>query len=300
MNDLASDDTETKRAQRNARAASRLFRLPFRGRAWRGAAGQWSGCGTGISIDFHDHRPYVAGDDPRHIDWRAYARSGSYVMKLYQEEVSPSVDIVVDTSASMRFETDKRRRSLETFYFCLDSALESGATPRVWRVGGGAPSRIDIESALLGGVDLFAGRQSSNDAGSFHPDALANIAFRSGSLRVLVSDCLFPEEPEPLVKKLVAGKGRGVVLAPSAKAERDPEWSGELDMTDCETGRRRAESLSATRLAAYREAYRRHFQHWSTSCRRRGVAFSEVPAEVELGKALREHALPNAAVEPCH
>ena len=49
----------------------------------------FSGSGTGSSLDFQDHRAYSPGDDPRHINWQAYARTGSYTMKLFREEVRP-------------------------------------------------------------------------------------------------------------------------------------------------------------------------------------------------------------------
>ena len=83
-----------------AREASVHFRLPLGRRAWSGRAGAWAGVGRGVSLEFQDHRPYVPGDDPRHINWPAYARSGVYSMKLYREEVSPAVDVILDASAS--------------------------------------------------------------------------------------------------------------------------------------------------------------------------------------------------------
>ena len=86
-------------------------RLPFRNRTWRGDGGNWQGAGVGSSIDFQDHRPYLPGDDPRYIDWQAYARTGVYSMKLYREEVSPRVDVALDVSASMFFDDEKRQRA---------------------------------------------------------------------------------------------------------------------------------------------------------------------------------------------
>ncbi|MEJ6642028.1 MAG: DUF58 domain-containing protein [Akkermansiaceae bacterium] len=39
----------------------------------------------GSALYFQDHRAYSPGDDPRHINWQAYARTGQYTMKLYRE-----------------------------------------------------------------------------------------------------------------------------------------------------------------------------------------------------------------------
>lgn len=53
--------------------AAELFSLPL-GRASHPGPGNGPGQSTGSSIDFHDHRSCLPGDDPRHIDWAASAR----------------------------------------------------------------------------------------------------------------------------------------------------------------------------------------------------------------------------------
>ncbi|MGA0333468.1 MAG: DUF58 domain-containing protein, partial [Kiritimatiellia bacterium] len=80
----------------DARRCTGHLRLCLGERNWQGTQGNWAGAGVGSSIDFQDHRPYLPGDDPRYIDWAAYARSGQTIMKLYREEVRPVVDLVVD------------------------------------------------------------------------------------------------------------------------------------------------------------------------------------------------------------
>lgn len=55
----------------------------------------------GESVEFADHRPYVSGDDLRHIDWNIYGRLDRLFLKLFLEEEDLSLHIVVDCSASM-------------------------------------------------------------------------------------------------------------------------------------------------------------------------------------------------------
>ena len=43
----------------------------------------------------------VLGDEIRHLDWRAYARSDRYYIKLYEQETNLRATLVLDTSASM-------------------------------------------------------------------------------------------------------------------------------------------------------------------------------------------------------
>lgn len=277
---------------REARAAARVFRLPFRRELWRGPVGNWAGAGVGTSIDFQDHRPYVPGDDPRYIDWQAYARSDHYVMKLYREEVSPAVDLVFDTSSSMAADEKKKLRSLEVFFFALESSLASGTGLRPWILGSSGAERCSLEGvrdpALFG-----------RGGGQVDPSQLRSIGFRPGSLRVLVSDCLFPGEPDSVLTSLVSAKGRGIVLAPSSSEESDPRWHGQLELEDCETHHRCVEYIDDARLEGYRTAYTRHFQLWETSCRRRGIAFAQLPGEEKLTHALRDHALRALSVELC-
>ena len=57
----------------------------------------------GRGIDFEEFRPYQAGDDIRLIDWRATARTGRAVTKVFSEERERPVIIAVDQCSSMFF-----------------------------------------------------------------------------------------------------------------------------------------------------------------------------------------------------
>ncbi len=57
----------------------------------------------GQSIEFSEHRPYVPGDDPRYIDWRATAKFDKYFLKMFEHEASTSIFIILDTSGSMNY-----------------------------------------------------------------------------------------------------------------------------------------------------------------------------------------------------
>ncbi len=57
----------------------------------------------GASIDFAEHRGYVAGDDIRRVDWRLYARTDRYYVKQYEADTNTNVSILIDISRSMQF-----------------------------------------------------------------------------------------------------------------------------------------------------------------------------------------------------
>ena len=96
-----SEDIDLNQVSGRARAYTSLFALPLKDRNWKGNPGDYAGSGAGSSLDFQDHRQYLPGDDPRHINWQAFGRTGDYTLKLYREEVRPIVEIILDVSGSM-------------------------------------------------------------------------------------------------------------------------------------------------------------------------------------------------------
>ena len=57
----------------------------------------------GASIDFAEHRGYVAGDDIRRVDWRVFARTDRFYVKQYEADTNTNLSILIDVSKSMKF-----------------------------------------------------------------------------------------------------------------------------------------------------------------------------------------------------
>jgi uncharacterized protein (DUF58 family) len=57
----------------------------------------------GRSVDFAEHRPYNAGDELKNIDWKLWARSDRYFVKLYEEETNVRGHFLMDASGSMGY-----------------------------------------------------------------------------------------------------------------------------------------------------------------------------------------------------
>lgn len=57
----------------------------------------------GASVDFAEHRGYVAGDDIRRMDWRLYARTDRYYIKEYEADTNANFAVLLDVSKSMGF-----------------------------------------------------------------------------------------------------------------------------------------------------------------------------------------------------
>ena len=57
----------------------------------------------GSSVEFAEYRKYVAGDDTRRLDWKAYARSDRHYIKEFEADTNLRAYFVVDCSGSMKY-----------------------------------------------------------------------------------------------------------------------------------------------------------------------------------------------------
>ena len=57
----------------------------------------------GSSVEFVEHREYHRGDELRHIDWRAFGKTGRYYVKEFEDETSLNARLIVDASGSMGY-----------------------------------------------------------------------------------------------------------------------------------------------------------------------------------------------------
>ncbi|MEJ2061469.1 MAG: DUF58 domain-containing protein [Gammaproteobacteria bacterium] len=65
----------------------------------------------GRGFEFEENRAYQAGDEPRLLNWRLYARSGELYTKVFTEERRPQVFLLVDRRAAMRFATHRQLKA---------------------------------------------------------------------------------------------------------------------------------------------------------------------------------------------
>lgn len=70
---------------------------------WGRRHGRHRSARAGVGLDFRDHRPYVAGDDPRRLDWRAVARRDRLVLRQTEAEEELPVVLVVDEGGNMAY-----------------------------------------------------------------------------------------------------------------------------------------------------------------------------------------------------
>jgi len=77
----------------------------------------------GFSTEFSEHRLYNPGqDDPRDIDWTAYAKTDRYYVKKFQAETTLTGYLVVDCSKSMPY-TYRQELTKFDYAICLAASL---------------------------------------------------------------------------------------------------------------------------------------------------------------------------------
>ncbi len=67
----------------------------------------------GFSVEFAEHRPYMPGDEIRHVDWKIYGRTDRFYIKQYEEETNLKAYLVLDTSRSMTYASPGEVTKLE-------------------------------------------------------------------------------------------------------------------------------------------------------------------------------------------
>lgn len=63
--------------------------------------GEYASIHSGRSMDFHDLREYVAGDDVKDLDWKASARRGEFLIRRYVADRKHTILLTVTTSRAM-------------------------------------------------------------------------------------------------------------------------------------------------------------------------------------------------------
>jgi len=287
-----------------AKAYAHLMSLPLGGRRWSGQAGDFLGKSCGSSMDFQDHRDYVPGDDPRFINWSAYARAGNYVVKQYQEEVSPTVEVIFDISASMFLNKLKEKRSCELFYLITAIAQKSGARLIIHLISQDKLATISTEEFQefdwVHHVSGFLKNKSTVSRSEQTNFFSERLSLNPGSLRLLISDLLMAGDPNSMIRPLVEQKGRLLCYVPYLEEESSPKWRGQYEFEDVESGARDAYKVNESLLEEYQSAYQRHFSLWETALRSSGSLMARVSADRALEDALSAEVFPKKLLEYAH
>jgi uncharacterized protein (DUF58 family) len=277
------------------------FQLLAQRRAKSATKGERRSRARGHSVEFADHRTYVAGDDLRYLDWNLYGRLDRLFLKLYEEERELPVRVFLDASESMSFgEPCKfdfaRQVAAAVGYVALCGFDRVSVVPFPERaeenVVRGALRAVRGRKSALGFFQNLAGLTASGAANFNEALRRGALEARRAGLAVVLSDFLDPDGYEAGLGALV-GRGFHIsavqILAPD---ELTPATYGDLRLVDSETGGQQEVTFGRYRLAAYQQTVRNYCQRLREFCTLRGVNFfmasSATPLEELLLKQLRQ------------
>ena len=109
-------------------------------------AGQYRSGFRGQGLDFDDFREYRAGDEPRFIDWKVTARTGTPYVRTFHEEREQVLLLAVDVSGSMDYASagiadTKREYAAQIAAVLAYSAALNGCSLGIVRISTFPPPR---------------------------------------------------------------------------------------------------------------------------------------------------------------
>jgi uncharacterized protein (DUF58 family) len=195
----------------------------------------------GLSLDFAEHRAYMPGDDIRDIDWRLFARSDRYYVKLYEAETNATFAVLLDISRSMAYGSGGISNLDYARY--LAACLTYFSRQQRDRVG-----MVTFDSDLVQYVppsvrnlDLVLHTLDKIDAGK--PGAITQPMLRCAELFsrrgivALISD--FYYEPDEIINAVRYLRGRGhdvMVFHVMDPAELEFPFEADSNFQDMESG----------------------------------------------------------------
>ena len=260
-------------------------RLGFRP---RGAAGDHLGPAVGASLEFEDRRSYAPGDDLRHVDWRALARTDELLVQVHREEVQPRLDVLVDASRSMAAEPEKAQLTVDLAALFVASGLGAGFRVRCLRLGA-EPRRLELDELRVHGLEF------DEDVPLGEALHLARPSLAASSLRFCLSDFL-SEQPPGLAT--LAGGGGAALVQVLGPWEADPPVGGQFKLLDVESAASRDLSLDPGLVASYRARLERLVDELVDESRRLGMTYLQVLGGRGLQETARNVLLPAGLLEP--
>lgn len=224
----------------------------------------------GGGLEFADYRSYVAGDDFRHLDWKAYLRLNRLILKLFEEEEDLPIYFFVDTSQSMNYGQPRkldyaRRVAAALCYIGLANLDRVNVVSYAGSVQGELPPQRGKGRIfkIFRFLSDMAPVGTTNAKQSFK--TYCNQARRRG-LAVVISDFLDQQGFEGGLDVLRHFRHDIFVVHVASREEIDPPLSGDLQLVDAESHVGRDVTITPSLLTAYRAEFARYCEAIETYC----------------------------------
>lgn len=252
----------------------------------------------GFSVEFSEHRRYSPGDDPKDIDWVAYAKTGKYYIKKFESETNLTGYLALDLSESMNYTYRQSLTKLD-YSICLAAALcylmiqqqdPVGLVTFAETLKASVPPksrRSQLPTILSQLTKLSTAGQANISASLVQLTAM----LRHRGLVMIFSDLLCDEEP--MVKAICNLRHAGhdvIVFHILDEAEVSFPFDGMVELRDPETGR--TQSVSAADAGRdYRKTVEEFRARLERSFSENRVDYVPVDTSQPYDKALMEYLL---------
>lgn len=210
----------------------------------------------GVGEEFWQFRPYVTGENYAAIDWRRSARDDHLYVRDQEWQAAHMVWLWVDESPSMLFKSaqamvPKQSRALVLAFAMAELLARSGE--RLGWLGVSKPVTSRDAAERLGEALLVAPPQTEV------PDA---VQVRNFSDVILISDFLQGPEALEVRLKAFAGHGaRGHLVQIIDPAEEVFPYSGRVEFSDPESGRKLTVGNAQNLATDYGGLFAGHVEH---------------------------------------
>lgn len=213
----------------------------------------------GASIEFKDFREYTPGDDPRAVDWLAYARLGHLYVKLFRQEEELDLWVLLDRSGSMNFgEPNKfdhaRRIAASLAYIGMSNMDSASVVPFDGELRPGL-ERMRGKGQIFRMMEFLAGLETAGRTDFERTVQMFVSRVRRPGLVVVMSDFYGLEKARAGLDRLRFLKHQVHVVQLVSPWERDPQLRGELRLVDVESGGRQDLTITDSMLKRYKAAF---------------------------------------------
>jgi uncharacterized protein (DUF58 family) len=249
----------------------------------------------GFSVEFASHHEYVQGDDPRHINWKLFARQHRLYVKDFDGDTNLNLYILLDVSSSMACANVGRSKlhyaatlAAALAHLAIRQHDAAGVTLFAGQVVANLPPRAKAHQLqeILGLIAKAVPQAETDASRAIHQAA---ELCRKRGLVAVISDC-FDEIPRIMdgLDHLLFLNHEVLLFQVLDPWERDLPLEGNVRFRDLETG----ETLT-TLSEGIREGYRKAARQWLTEldreCISRGIDRVELTTTDPLDKALLDY-----------